>query len=236
MMGSYKNKAKRQPKKERKAQFKWQQHLRFNNNNPYKLLIIISNDWYKKWGCENFIPRRDYIIEYVVINNNNEAINECEKILNAEENKNNNSNSNSSIINNNNISISKDSNSNNNKNRSKKLFKTIIVAATHSDKLNNIQFDSSNINDLVHVLPLCKILCKLTNHINLQSCWTGHNIQKIANECYKINRNIAMSGFDAEIDDHRTLIQWIQTGALLVKPTDKMLHDYLYHFVYGING
>jgi hypothetical protein len=163
-------------------------------------------------------------------------INECEKILNAEENKNNNSNSNSSIINNNNISISKDSNSNNNKNRSKKLFKTIIVAATHSDKLNNIQFDSSNINDLVHVLPLCKILCKLTNHINLQSCWTGHNIQKIANECYKINRNIAMSGFDAEIDDHRTFIQWIQTGALLVKPTDKMLHDYLYHFVYGING
>ena len=91
MMGSYKNKAKRQPKKEKKAQFKWQQHLRFNNNNPYKLLIIISNDWYKKWGCENFIPRRDYIIEYVVINNNNEAINECEKILNAEENKNNNS-------------------------------------------------------------------------------------------------------------------------------------------------
>ena len=47
---------------------------------------------------------------------------------------------------------------------------------------------------------------------------------------------LAMSGFDAEIDDHRSLIQWIQTGALLVKPTDKMLHDYLYHFVYGKNG
>ena len=45
-----------------------------------------------------------------------------------------------------------------------------------------------------------------------------------------------MSGFDPEIDDHRSLIQWIQTGALLVKPTDKMLHDYLYHFVYGKNG
>ena len=68
---------------------------------------------------------------------------------------------------------------------------------------------------------------------NLHSCFTGINIHNIANECYKINNKISMSGFDQEIDDNKDLKHWIETGALLAYPTNKMDKDFKYHFVYG---
>ena len=95
------------------------------------------------------------------------------------------------------------------------------------------QFDTNDKKDLISVLPLCKLLSQLTNHINLQSCYTGINIHKIAKKCYSINNNIALSGFDQSIDDNKTLIEWMETGASLAQPTKKMAQDFKYHFVYG---